>query len=259
MQTYIYLILLFLGILLSVPLFFIDGFEFKKLYRLLFSVIVIVTILETLGTYLANSGRQNVIFYNLLFVYLETLLLLYFFQNVFPNKKAKKYTALSAGSFFIWAIIYSAFFQSLFVFHSASYVVGGTMLICCSLYFFYGIMKEDWYHDQSLLGMPMFWIVTMIMFFYSGSLLYFSSINFISSQNIELLGKFNIIIQALSVLMYWVMGLSFYIPIWIERKKQNYRKVKMTKFGLGNNGSLVLKDDSTILEKVNLLKITDAK
>jgi hypothetical protein len=206
--------------LLSFPVFFIDDFKFKKLHRILFGVILMVTILEIFATYLADSGRQNVIFYNLLFVYLETLLLLYFFQNVFPNKKAKKYTALSIGAFVLWAVIYSAFFQSLFVFHSASYVVGGTILICCSLYFFYGIMKEDWYHDQSLLGMPMFWIVTMIMFFYSGSLLYFSSINFISSQNIELLGKFNIIIQALSVLMYWVMGLSFYIPVWIERKSK---------------------------------------
>lgn len=88
MQTYIYLILLFLGILLSVPLFFIDGFEFKKLYRLLFSVIVIVTILETLGTYLANSGRQNVIYYNVVFVYLETLLLLYFFLPGLPKSKS---------------------------------------------------------------------------------------------------------------------------------------------------------------------------
>ncbi|MCH6235322.1 hypothetical protein [Cognataquiflexum rubidum] len=220
MQTDVYLILLYIGILLSVPLFFIGDFEFKKLYRILFGVIVMVTILETFGSYLASNGKQNVIYYNLIFVYLETLLLLYFYYNVFHNKKAKKYTALATVAFFLWAIIYSTFFQSLFVFHTVSYVMGGIILIFGSLYFFYGIMKEDWYHDQSLLGMPMFWIVTMIMFFYSGSLLYFSSINFISSQNIELLGKFNIIIQALSVLMYWVMGLSFYIPIWIERKSK---------------------------------------
>jgi hypothetical protein len=54
-------------------------------------------------------------------------------------------------------------------------------------------------------------------------------------------------------------GIIVLYPCLDREEKQNYRKVKMTKFGLGNNGSLVLKDDSTILEKVNLLKITDAK
>jgi hypothetical protein len=54
-------------------------------------------------------------------------------------------------------------------------------------------------------------------------------------------------------------GIIVLYPDLDREEKQNYRKVKMTKFGLGNNESLVLKDDSTILEKVNMLKITDAK
>lgn len=220
MQTDVYLILLHIGILLSVPLFFIGGFEFKKLYRILFVVIVMVTILETFGNYLSSNGKQNVIYYNLVFVYLETLLLLYFFYNVFLNKKAKKYTALATVAFFLWAIVYSVFFQSLFVFHSISYVIGGILLISFSLYFFYGLMKEVWYQDKSLLSLPMFWIITMIMFFYSGSLLYFASFRFISGENIELMENINKLMQILSVLMYWVMGLSFYMPVWIERKSK---------------------------------------
>ena len=220
MQTYFYQIFLFLGILLSVPLFFIDDFEYKKLHRILFGVIVMVTFLETFGTYTGEKGIQNVIYYNLLFVYLETILILYFFFWVFPIKKAQKYTAIAAFGFFIWAIIYSIFFQSLFVFHSVSYVIGGILLISFSLYFFYGLMKEVWYQDKSLLSLPMFWIITMIMFFYSGSLLYFASFRFISGENIELMENINKLMQILSVLMYWVMGLAFYIPIWVERKKR---------------------------------------
>jgi hypothetical protein len=221
---YIYPILLLTGMLLSIPVFFLKDLKHKNLFRIIFAVIVLVTILETFATYLYENEKQNVIYYNLAFVYLETFLILYFFQNVFPPQKAKKYTAFTIGAFFIWAIIHSLFFQSLFVFHSASYVIGGIILICCSLYFFYGIMKEDWFPDQNLLGLPMFWITTMIMFFYSGSLLYFASFSFMSGQNVKLLGKFNVIIQALSVLMYWVMGLSFYIPVWLEKQSKVNKK-----------------------------------
>jgi hypothetical protein len=221
MQTDVYLILLYIGILLSVPLFFIDDFEYKKLHRILFGVIVMVTFLETFGAYTGDNGIQNVIYYNLLFVYLETILILYFFFWVFPIKKAKKYTAIAVFVFFIWSIIYSLFFQSLFVFHNVSYVIGGVLLISFCMYFFYGLMKEDWYQDKNLLALPIFWIVTMIMFFYSGSLLYFASFRFISGANIELMIKINYIIQALSVLMYWVMGTAFYIPFWLEGKQPN--------------------------------------
>lgn len=221
MQTDVYLILLYIGILLSVPLFFIDDLEYKKLHRILFGVIVMVTFLETFGAYTGDNGIQNVIYYNLLFVYLETILILYFFFWVFPIKKAKKYTAIAVFVFFIWSIIYSLFFQSLFVFHNVSYVIAGVLLISFCMYFFYGLMKEDWYQDKNLLALPIFWIVTMIMFFYSGSLLYFASFRFISGANIELMIKINYIIQALSVLMYWVMGTAFYIPFWLEGKQPN--------------------------------------
>jgi hypothetical protein len=185
----------------------------------MFGVIVLITILETLGTYIAGTGKENVIYYNLAFVYLETILILYFFQILFKGNKAKKIVVIALGAFFFWAVFYSFFFQSLFVFHNVSYVIGGILLISCCLYFFYGLMKEDWYQDRNLLGLPIFWIVTMIMFFYSGSLLYFASFRFISGANIELMIKINYIIQFLSILMYWVMGTAFYIPFWLKRKQ----------------------------------------
>lgn len=221
MSDYLYSAFLFIGMLLSVPLFFVRDFEFKKLHRLMFVVIFLITILETLGTYTASKGMQNVIYYNLAFVYLETILILYFFQIAFLSDKAKKIVSLAIGGFFFWALFYSIFFQSLFVFHNVSYVIGGVLLISFCMYFFYSLMKEDWYQDKNLLVLPIFWIVTMIMFFYSGSLLYFASFRFISGANIELMIKINYIIQFLSVLMYWVMGTAFYIPFWLEGKQPN--------------------------------------
>ncbi len=204
--------------LISIPIFFLRVQPYEKLHRIVFFILISVTLLEFFGTYSSNKGISNLVAYNLVFVYLESLMFLYFFKNIFNEKKTSKWLSIGATVFILWGTSNSILFQPLNTFQNNSFLVGSLLVIGCCFYFFYGIIKKDWYSDQNLFALPVFWIVTIVMFFYTCSFLFFASIGMVNEHNIDLMFKINQIIQALSTLMYLTMGLAFYIPFWFKHQ-----------------------------------------
>jgi hypothetical protein len=214
LSLYIYPGLIWLGVLISIPVFFIDLLRYKMMHRLIFSIIVMVAMLETYGTYSLINAINNLIFQNLIFTHLETLLLIFFFYLNFKKKKTKKVLLLCGILLAAWALMNSLFFQPITkIFQTYSLIPSAIVLILCCIHFFYLIIKDNQYQNENIVAIPSFWIVTAIMFFYSCSLLFFASIPLVNMDNLDLIYGIYNLIRALSVLMYLVMSLAFYAPL----------------------------------------------
>lgn len=199
--------------LISIPTFFLKGRKNKKPHLIIFLILVIISFLETIGVYYSNIGKPNVIFYNIFWVYIETVLILLFFIFANYDKKANKLIYLAIVSFLIFGTVKSFFFTSLYSFHSDSYLIGSFLIILTCLNYFFGIIKRNWFWENELIYVPSFWITTLILFFYSCSFIYFASFHLITIDNMEKMLTINHLINIISGMMYLTFGVAFYFPL----------------------------------------------
>ena len=211
----VYIFFIFLSVIFSFLYFFVKGkdTEYGKVHKLMFIVLVIALILEITGGITAQFGYNNSLFYNLLFVYLETCLLLYFFYLIFREDKIKKRIMVTLGGYIVFGLVNSFLFQPIEAeFHNYSYAFGSLALIFFAITFFLRVFDLRKYGDRNLLSVPYFWIVTVILFFYSATFFYFTPLRLLYDIERSMIAPLNFIIQFLAGLMYLVFGLAFYAP-----------------------------------------------
>lgn len=211
-MIYIYIGLILVGLILSVPHFFLPN-QYKKEHQITFSILLLAFLLEAYGTYTGIYKINNTFAYNLFFVYLETILILLFFYKFFTQQKnVKLLITLGSCIFLFFGVIYTLFIKDLSTFHTFSFSLGSLMIILCCIYFFISIFLKDWFIDEKLALNPLFWITTSIFLFYTSSFLYFSSITFLIDLYRNQIFILSNIIRIMAVIMYLGMGLAFYLP-----------------------------------------------
>src|SRR5690554_4759496 len=217
----VYIFFIFLSLIFSSLFFFIKGKDkkYERAHRLMFSVLLIAFVLEIIGGVTARFGYNNSLFYNLLFVYLETCLLLYFFYLVFKEEKIKKRIIVTLIIYVVFGLVNSLFFQPIQEeFHNYSYAFGSLALIFFAITFFLKVFDLRKYGDRNLLSIPYFWIVTVILFFYSATFFYFTPLRLLYDIERAMIAPLNFIIQLLAGLMYLVFGLAFCAPRLFREK-----------------------------------------
>jgi hypothetical protein len=210
--------LIIIGMLASIPYFFIEAQQNKKKHLVIFLILVLISLVEVLGKYQQLSSQNNTTIYNVGYVIIGLSLKFYFFSLVFQKKKEKRLVLFLWSAFITWSVINFLFFQSFGVFHHYSLAFGSLNLIGLCFFFFHGIFFKNWYLDKNLLAVPEFWIISLIMFFYSASLLYFFSFSFYyEGMDVTFYKQLNFFVKILGCIMYLVMGLAFYAPYLINK------------------------------------------
>ncbi|WP_291788769.1 hypothetical protein [Cecembia sp.] len=197
---------------------YLFGFKLDKGYFINLFIIFFGTIIEGLGAYLAYNGINNTLLYNLGFIYFETILFLFYFSVILNRKSYSKFLWTSIFTLSIWVVINSIFFQNInTVFQSYAYVLSAFLVIISCFWFFYQIIFRDKYKEDRLIFIPQFWAVSFILFFYSSSFLYFTSMHLLIKLDYSAVSILGNILLILSVLMYCMMGLAYYLP-YLEEK-----------------------------------------
>jgi len=205
------------GMLLSIPCFFLDLKGFKKGHRIVFSILVLVSIVEVYGGYLARQGIKNHWVYNIGFAYGETVLILTYLSVVLNSPKNKVILKLTALLFGIFGILNSLFFDSIDQFHNYSLTIGSILIILGCFYFFYVVMTQDTYLDEKLWQVPDFWVVSFFLLFYSASMMYFSFLYNVIELEDAMRSRLSFVLRLIGGTMYLVFGLVYYIPVFSKK------------------------------------------
>jgi len=207
-----YNISIIVSLIIGILYFFKKNRPYKNTHYLILSILFLVTILESYGTYSANKNIHNIYYYNIFFVFVETNLILFYFLLISEIKKVRMILITSMIMFSSWYLINTLFFQDLVThFQTNSYLLGAILIIVFSGRFFYEIFSFQKYPEGNLLAIPHFWIITGIFFFYSVSFMRFISLQ-IPDIDIDFLRSLTPIVYFSSILMYLLMGLSFHFP-----------------------------------------------
>jgi hypothetical protein len=212
--------MIFTGMLLSIPCFFLDLKGFQKGHRLVFSILVLVSIVELSGYYLANQGIRNHWVYNIGSVYGETILILVYLSVVLNSIKSKVLLRWIALLFGVFGILNSLFFEPIDQFHNFSVTIGSTLIILGCFYFFYVVMTQDTYLDERLWQVPDFWVLSFFLLFNSASILFFTFLYNIIELEVAMWMRLNFVLRLIGGTMYLVFGLVYYLPVF--SKKESY-------------------------------------
>ncbi|WP_157966078.1 hypothetical protein [Cognataquiflexum aquatile] len=217
---YWYNFMILMGMLLSIPCFFLDLKGFKKGHRIVFSILVLVSIVEFYGGYLARQGIRNHWVYNIGFVYGETILILTYLSVVLNSPKNKVVLKVTAFLFGAFAVLNTLFFDPIDQFHNYSLTIGSILIILGCFYFFYVVMTQDTYLDAKLWQVPDFWVVSFFLLFYSASMMYFSFLYNIIELEDVMRKQLNFVLKVIGGTMYLVFGLVYYIPVFAKKENR---------------------------------------
>lgn len=217
---YWYNFMILMGMLLSIPCFFLDLKGFKKGHRIVFSILVLVSIVEFYGGYLARQGIRNHWVYNIGFVYGETILILTYLSVVLNSPKNKVVLKVTAFLFGAFAVLNILFFDPIDQFHNYSLTIGSILIILGCFYFFYVVMTQDTYLDAKLWQVPDFWVVSFFLLFYSASMMYFSFLYNIIELEDVMRKQLNFVLKVIGGTMYLVFGLVYYIPVFAKKENR---------------------------------------
>lgn len=216
-----YIFFIFLSFVFSLLYFLVEqkNSSYKETHILLTALLALALFIEVIGELTARKSYNNSLVYNVLFVYGETCMFLYFYYLISDSQKIKKRIKVFAGLFLLFGIVCSVFFQPIHLeFHNYSFALGSMTLIVLAINFYFDVFNFNQYEEKNLLSVPYFWIVTVILFFYSATFFYFTPVRLLYDMEKALIAPLAIIIRFLAGLMYIVIGLAFYAPLLFREK-----------------------------------------
>lgn len=207
--------LIILGMLLSIPYFFIASKENRIIHTIVFVKLLVISATEFRSKQLASMGINNYFIANTGYLLIGiSLIFLYFYFLIDRNK----YILILWVIYLFFILMNSLYSQPITTsFQNYTWALSSLMIIGISLYFFYSIFSNNRFENKNLISIPSFWIVSFLMFFYACSFLYFLSFNFsFDSMGMQLFSQLNFLIKILGAAMYLVMGLAFYAPLFFK-------------------------------------------
>jgi uncharacterized protein with PQ loop repeat len=214
----IYLLIIATGFLFSLfPFNKSKGIE-TTAQNSIVAVLFLALVMELAGAYTASKGINNSLLYNLGWVYVESLLLIFYLCLLEANQAFRRKIGWISLGIVCWGLINSLFFQPIgTVFQYFTFLPFALLIVFLVLRFLIQLIQMKTYADMDLIQLPHFWISWAILLFYFEAILLFGTYQFhpvFVLDHVHLLFTIN---QLVAGLMYLVFGLAFMLP-WLYRK-----------------------------------------
>ncbi|MCH7398540.1 hypothetical protein MM236_11090 [Belliella sp. DSM 107340] len=222
MNANFYLIAIGISLIASLVFWGIKKKPQIKNQWVILAILALVFVMESAGEYTASRFINNSLLYNLGWVYIESILLIFYFYSLESSPIIKSRVRLFTVFIVILGLANTLFFQDIFYeFQYFTFLPFALIIIVLSIHFLKKILRLEIYSDKNILCVPNFWIACSIVFFYGEAILLFSTFQFYPAtiiENVKVVFTFN---RLLAGIMYLTFGLSFFLPLFINSKAQN--------------------------------------
>ncbi len=193
---------------------------YPRTFYLMFFLVTYVFAFENFCIYLYRIGvPNNNLYYNIFYVYIQSLVTYYFFYSILGSETFKKFLTYYIPAFLIWGLIVSVFLQPIdYLPQGYTYIMAAGGIIVCCVFFFYELLKRNYLKADSLLAFPHFWIVAFMMVFYTSGFIYFIFLGIPELITLQIAGIFASINRGIAAMMYLVMGFSHFSTILFSTK-----------------------------------------
>jgi hypothetical protein len=197
----------FLPILVGLYLIFL-----KKLNRMYFPIllfVIISTATDFISIWVAHKYHNNLFVFSI-YAVIDTLIIFYFIQQFLQQKKVKLVFTLLISTYFIfslWSMLTFGFER----FNSIQLAFGALFVIVLILYFFFEIFYYETIAD--LIKFPAFWIASIWLVYYSGTLF----LNLLFNEIIN--GNLSFKVDLTNIILLIITNIVCTLSLWLARKK----------------------------------------
>ncbi len=195
MGSFLYLFSISAGLMAAVFYVIIKKSAQDKAQRIILTILILVFVMEYIGRYTSSRGINNSLLYNIGWVYIESLLLIFYFFTIEKVGCFKKWIKIFALAILLLGLFNTIYLQPVSSqFQYYTFLPFGLLIIYLCLRFLIKILNFRIYQSENLITLPHFWIVTGMLFFYCEALILFGifqlSPNFILN-NFMIFGNIN--------------------------------------------------------------------
>ncbi|MDB5200000.1 MAG: hypothetical protein JWO92_1963 [Chitinophagaceae bacterium] len=192
--------------LLTVILFY------KKLHpawlRLFFYFLVFTLAVDAGAAFYSQYFKKSN--HLILNIYLPVNFGFYFllFFKAFERRSFKRFASLAFILFILFYLCDIIFIEGFYYFNIYSFCLGSILIVLCCLLYFMWLFTSD--RVMNYFKMPMFWISTGLLFFYTGNLVQMSLMKYIIDNGLDPGSRiYDFIMVTLNVLLYGAFTISF--------------------------------------------------
>jgi hypothetical protein len=183
-------------------------------YIKLFSPFLFISlIIEGLGYYLWNAGKETYELYNYFTVF-EFSFYLFILNKIIIKRKAKTIVKITLVIYFLIALGNIMGFQKQ-TFHTITYSLGCLLIVCVCVYYFFELFQQPTFIN--LVREPSFWICSGLLFYYCCSFPLYGAINFLNGIPDFLLKNMQTILTIMNILLYSLFTIAFLCRIRIRK------------------------------------------
>lgn len=150
--------------------------------------------------------KSNHFIFNI-FIFIQFLFYFFLFYKAFEQPNLRSFVILM-GIFFMIYFFYRIFSGSgLWVFQSDTNTTGSICVVICCLLYLVSLFNSD--KVINYFRMPVFWIVTGLLFYFAGTIIYLGLVNYINKNNLDNGAFYNLIMTTLDCLLYGLFTFGF--------------------------------------------------
>lgn len=199
----VYLVVLFIALTAGI----INRKQLPGYFQPLYALLAVTFIVETTSLFLLMYTRVNTQPAYHLLLPATYAVHAFVYAKAFNKKTTSQYLYASAALFTILHIILSIWVQPIYVANSYAHMVADVLMVTISLSYLYHLMKERL--QTPIQNIPLFWISTGNLFFYSGVFFLLGFLNYLLRTNKELASKLFTIIYLLNYIVYSLYTVGF--------------------------------------------------
>ncbi|MBS1737192.1 MAG: hypothetical protein JSS98_11400 [Bacteroidetes bacterium] len=198
---------LFLCIAIASGFFFYKSLPGKWLKILVWFLLFTFLMQEAGYWYSIYFKKSNHFIYNIYLLTQFVMYLLLFYHSI--QQKTIKSFILWMLAFFVGYYTYQLFSASgIFVFLANANLVGSIATIACCLLYLVTLFQSE--KIINYFQLPMFWITTGLLFYFTGNFLYLGLIDYISKNHLDTDGHIYLyMIVILNCLLYGLISIGF--------------------------------------------------
>jgi hypothetical protein len=144
--------------------------------KVLFGYLVMAAVINTIAIILAMNDHRNLWLLHL-YTILETGILLFFFIQLTPGRKAKGFFWTLLVAFPMACIINWLFFQNASNFNTYTRSIESVLIICAASYYWLSSGKENL--NTAWTDNPLNWIISGLLLYFAGALFLFLFSNYL--------------------------------------------------------------------------------
>jgi hypothetical protein len=129
----------------------------------------------------------------------------FIFYKIFESKKIKKIVFTSFIIYLLLFVCDITFINGLFYFNIYSYCLGSILIVFCCLLYFMRLFTSDMLINY--FKIPMFWIATGLLFYYSGNVVQYSLMWYIIDHELDFI--YYPLMVLLNIVLYTAFSISF--------------------------------------------------